>query len=342
MKNKRLLVLFGSIFFILMLAVLPLMAACAPAEKQTEVLMRGNSTTSSYYVYVVAATEAINKYAPDLNVTLVSIAGAMDATQRMSRGEVDFINGSAIDGQYQRYKGIGGFEGDPEPDMRLMYVFVNNPVAFVVREDSGITKLEDLEGKDFNPGGKGTSTAVLAKAVLGVMGITPKYFEASFSDAVAAVKDGRIVGLVKTTGVKAPDAVIMELQAALKIRILSWPDDWRSQVLQQIPYYSLGEIPAGTYDADWNNQPILTYAQILGAMALKDFSDDVVYKIVKALVEDKDNEDIQGSAFALVKGNDFAEMTIQYANFPLHAGALKYFLERGFTIPSDVIPPEAK
>ena len=79
-----------------------------------------------------------------------------------------------------------------------------------------------------------------------------------------------------------------------------------------------------------------------GVKTLKDLPEDVVYEIVKAICEDKDKEDIQGSAFSLVKVNDFAEMTMQYANFPLHVGALKYYRERGLTIPSEVIPPEAK
>ena len=77
-------------------------------------------------------------------------------------------------------------------------------------------------------------------------------------------------------------------------------------------------------------------------MTLTDMSEDIAYKIVKAVCQDKDKKDIQGSAFKPVQGTDIAALTLQVANFPLHAGAVKYFRERGLEIRSELIPPEAK
>jgi TRAP transporter TAXI family solute receptor len=242
-------------------------------------------------------------------------------------------------GGYQRYHGIGAFEGKPEPRLRVMYLFLANPVAFAVREDSGIKKLEDLEGKSFNPGGKGTATATLAKKVLDLAGIKPKYFEASYSDAISAIKDKRIVGMAKLTAGKSPDAVLMELMVATDIRILSWENSELDRIIEKVPYYGKTTIPAGVYESSWNKVEIPTWSQTMGCMTLKGLSEDIVYKMVKALCEDKT---AQVSGFPPLKGTDFAKLTLEQASIPLHSGTVKYFKEIGMKIPSRLIPPEAK
>jgi len=329
---KQLIIALSLCFSLTVLSAAPLMA------KDIQLLMRGNSTSSSYYAYCVAAAEVINKV-PGINVTLTSIAGGNDATQRMSRGDIDIANGRTMGGGYQRYHGIGAFEGKPEPRLRVMYLFLANPVAFTVREDSGIKTIQDLNGKPFNPGGKGTATATLAKKVLDLAGIQPKYFEASYSDAVSAIKDKRIVGMAKLTAGRTPDAVLMELMVATEIRILSWDNALLDKILKEVPYYGKTTIPAGVYKGSWNKREIPTWSQTMGCMVLKDLSEDAVYKMVKALCEDKT---VQVSGFPPIKGTDFVELTLDQASIPLHRGTVKYFKELGVKIPSALIPPEAK
>ena len=54
----------------------------------------------------------------------------------------------------------------------------------------------------------------------------------------------------------------------------------------------------------------------------------------QAICEDKS---VQGSAMSSVKNADFVEMTLKYATSPLHPGAIRYFKERGLSVPERLI-----
>ena len=53
----------------------------------------------------------------------------------------------------------------------------------------------------------------------------------------------------------------------------------------------------------------------------------------QAAMEDKE---IQQAAFPDLKGADLIQMTIDYATSPIHPGAVKYFEEVGYKVPSNL------
>ena len=91
-------------------------------------------------------------------------------------------------------------------------------------------------------------------------------------------------------------------------------------------------VPKGTYrnlKEDHHTVGIFNFA-----IAHKDLPDDLVYGIVKAVMESYD---------AMVKGHAAAKETVP-ANvtkntfLPFHPGAAKYFQEKGFKIPDELNP----
>ncbi len=315
------------------------------AAPETILLSHGSvATASGLYAYDVAATEVMNTI-PGFNVSIHTDPGTVSRIQRMESGELD-LGVIGYETGWDFLNGKGPFKGEPHPDLRGLWIHRPSPHAFVVRADSGITKIEELEGRDFSAGGAGTGSEVMMLAVLEAAGIKINHIKMAQADFVKATKDRRIVGFAKAGAPLNPDSLIQEMMATTEIRILSWPRELAERVQREsLPGYSIFEIPPGVYDADWNKEPILTWIITVGNATMKNsLSVDMAYKIVKAIREDNlpTGGQIQASAYPGVKGIDFAKQTVQLSRIPLHEGAIKYYKEIGLDIPDYLIPPEAR
>lgn len=216
--------------------------------------------------------------------------------------------------------------------------------VWFVREDSGVTSFEQLHGKDFAAGGKGTGTEAIARLlVFPAIGVEPRWYTGGMDDTRDAVKDRRIVGMGKATALKAPDALSQELMTTTKIRILSWPSNLVDKVRAKHPKLNTTEVPAGVYKAEWNTRPITSWGDGIGMYTLAKFSDDLAYKFTKAAVEDsKSSTSHQVAAYKGMSGVDVVKATLDLATVPLHAGTQKYFQEIGAKIPDHLRSPEAR
>jgi len=81
-----------------------------------------------------------------------------------------------------------------------------------------------------------------------------------------------------------------------------------------------------------------TTASLAFVAGTKAMPADVAYKIVKAIWEGQEHQPqgVMGAAYRNPRG------AIEHALSPLHAGAIRYYRERGFTIPDELVPPEAR
>jgi TRAP transporter TAXI family solute receptor len=311
-------------------------APAAPATGQRRQLRVGSTNaTSSYYAAVVAHAKIVNDNVPDVQLTVMETGGIVDNLNRMLKGEVEIAQGG-LNAAYSAQKGIGRFEKTPIPDLRILWIYSVDAIATLVREDSGITSLQGLDGKDYSGGGTGTDTEVIMQTALEANGIKPKYYRGSLSDAQEAFKDRRIAGFSKLTGVKNPDAVIMDISTTVPIRILSWTPEMIQAMKAKYPHYRSIEIPAGVYKAAWNERPILGPANPVGWYAKANMPEDLVYKMVKAASE---NVESFAMTFKPAAGIDLKKMTVDFANFPLHPGAAKYYREQGLQIPAELAAP---
>jgi TRAP-type uncharacterized transport system substrate-binding protein len=74
------------------------------------------------------------------------------------------------------------------------------------------------------------------------------------------------------------------------------------------------------------------------AIANKDVSEDLVYNVVKAVLENNPQ---------MVKGHAASVETLtqnwnRNTFLPFHPGAIRYFKEKGINVPKNLIPPEYK
>ena len=308
-------------------------SSAGDAQKR-RIAMGCSQTTSSHYAYCVGQAKAINTLAPSLDVTVVETGGTVDNLRRMVKSQVDY--GLVATGPvYLAWKGLEYFEASPIADARNLWYYTLSAQYFAVRADSGVKTPADLTGKKFNPGLRGSATVKETETILSILGIKPEIARGGTSDMVQAIQDNHIVGYAKTATGFQLDASTMDISVQTPIRVLAFSEEQVKRVKAQAPHIAWVKVPAGAITGMGS---FWTPGVVVGFATLKSMPNDVAYQIVKAVME---GQQYQRVAF---KGmvDDMITLTLEQALSPLHAGAIRYYREKGAKIPDNLIPPEEK
>jgi TRAP transporter TAXI family solute receptor len=320
-------------------AVEPAKPAAAPGKEVRRIIHGTSQLSSSYGLYSAALVNLLNKHVPSANATLVENGSIVNNLRRMRAGEADFAMGDHTI-QFMAYTGeLKGWEGNPQTDLRLLWVFDVNANAYVVSERDNIKSIDDLNGKAFSPGGQGTSAEVVTLQAFELLGIKAQLYRGTMSEVVQAFKDRRVVGFVKAQAHTRPDPLILDAKTSLPVRILSWPEEALKKVQAKYPYFKTVEIAAGVYPDEWNKQPITTWGSPVSIFATTKFPEDLAYAYTKAVLADKTE---QAAAFPALKDVDIGKLTVSQGIIPLHKGALKALREAGHQAPQNLVPAEAQ
>ncbi len=310
----------------------------AESEAKKQYLFFGASAaTSSHYAYVVGATKAINKFVPCVKANVVETGASVDNIKRITSGQIDMGIGS-MKTMYEAWKGLARWENKPVEDLRLLWLYAIGIDFIVVREDSGITKVEDLNGRKFNAGMRGSAAEATTRQIFDILGIKPDYHVGATSDAVKAIKDNRIVGYVKTGVGTQLDASSLDIMTLTKLRLIPLEKKHMDKVAAAIPYISFITIPAGGIKAVPEQAEYSMWGRPVGVMCRKDLPDDVAYKMVNGIIKGKE---YQAAAWPAIKELDMVQDPASLTLIPLHKGALKAYRDLGANIPQTAIPPEA-
>jgi TRAP transporter TAXI family solute receptor len=196
-----------------------------------------------------------------------------------------------------------------------------------------VKTIQDLNGKPFNAGMRGSATESTIEAICDALGVVPKYYRGGTDDTVAAIKDNRIAGYAKSgAGTKSLDASTLDIATFTPIRLIGFTDKDIATVTAKYPYLSAITVPKGIYK---DSPAYKTFAMLIGVVAGKNISEDLGYKIVKACME---NFPDQVAAYPSIKGENLPKLTLETCNVPLHPGAVKYYREIGLKVPENLIP----
>jgi len=290
--------------------------------------------SSSLYPYWVAVGKAVQKVYPEYQISVSESQGAVDITKRVRSGELS-VGNSMSNTDYENYNGLGIFKDNAFKDVRILWYFDNTPIQIIVPKEAGIKSIADLNGKKFNPGGTGTSAALITRQVCDALGVKPNFFEAGQADAGDAVSNRQIAGTVKAG--PAPDSFVMQIAATIPIDIITFSDDELKKITQKYPYLIPVTIPAGVYKGV--DHEVKTVQVMMGAQTTSKLTKEDGYKFLKAMNEG--GKDTWATAYPIGAKNNLLELTL-LAKTPLHAGAIQYLKEKGYKIPAELIPPEYK
>jgi len=303
------------------LASTTILAACG--DKGTEVKLATGGNTGTYYSYGTAIGQIIGAK-EDISFNIQSTGASKANIQLIDSGEVDMaivqndvmdyaFNGSDL---FVEDGAVTGFSA-----MAAVYAEV---VQIVANPSSGIKTIADLKGKNVSVGDAGSGVEFNAKQILEAYGITFDDINKqnlSFSASADAYKDSKIDAFFATAG--APTTAIMDLVTSKDILILNIEDDIAEKLMESYPFYTVYDIPGGTYTGV--EEDIKTLAVKATFIVSNDLDETTVYNMTKALFENK--EEITS---AHAKGNELNEdYAVSGISIPFHKGAEKYFREIG-------------
>lgn len=307
-------------------------AAGQVALAQEQLSIGSTAATSPFYGYFVSVANIINDKVEGVQASVVESGATIENLKRIGRGQMDMglITTNSLS---DAYNGVGVFEGAPV-NSKLLWVYFTAPQVTLVREDSDIEALEQLEGLNFHTGMRGSSTEATTDAVFESLGINVEAFRSGGTDAEDAFKNGRIAGITASSMGLKLSASQIDLNSSVGVKPINLTDEQITVVRKHHPQLSIIDIPAGAGDG---LPAFTTWAFALGTSAGADMSEETAYQIVKAVLE---NRELQTNAMKSTGNVDFAEATLKYATSPLHPGAIRYLREIGMDVPENLIAEE--
>lgn len=292
--------------------------------------------TSSMYTGCVAMAQSVREYHPNIEITVMNVGGAVVGWAGILEGKYELCVGhSGV--PYQIYHGLGKWEEDKK--IRPLLPILLSQYHFVVSEESGVQTIEDLQGKKFCPGSRGTDMEVTCSGMFEAWGIQPEFWKGTYGDAKEKYLKGDIVGFVRTA--EHGDAFTTEVCLTKPSRILSMTDEQRRIAVEDVLVtLSRETIPAGTYRGQ--DEAVQTVGFVSGIQSrLGGFSEDVGYQIIDGWSRGFD--EYQRVLYPhLSQIEDPLEWLANTYVVPIHPGAVKYLLEKGYSVPDRCIGPEVK
>ena len=303
--------------------VFALVACEGAASKMT---MGTGGTAGTYYAY----GGVLGRYIKDkasINVTVVSTDGSKANIQGIDAGNYQ-LGTVQSDVMSYAWEGTRSFEAEGKISSFRTVGGLYAEAVQLVTTNPDIKSVADLKGKAVSIGAPASGVYFNAIDVLTAAGLSETDIKAqyqSFQDSADALKDGKIDAAFIVAG--APTPAITELCQTNAAYLVPIDGDVAAALIASCPFYTEYAIPAGTYKGQEADVTTVTVKATLIVSA--DASEDDVYKLTAAIFDNAEaitKEHAKGAELSLE--NATSGMTV-----PFHAGAAKYFAEKGITVP---------
>ncbi|WP_421617003.1 TAXI family TRAP transporter solute-binding subunit [Brevibacillus sp. TJ4] len=294
----------------------------APANNDpSQLIVATGGTGGTYYPLGGGMADQITKNA-GVTATAQSTGASAENVRllRDQQADIAFIQNDIAE---YAINGTAMFEQDGKIDaFQALGALYDETIQIVVSADSNIASVADLQGKRVSVGSPGSGTEKNAEQILEAYGLTFDDIQLqrlSFADSAKAIQDGQLDAAFQTAG--TPTAAITELAVTKGVKIIPIDADKIDAIIAKYPFYVKTTIPANTYQTVPEEVETVSVKSML--VIRSDLSEDLVYKVTKAIFE---NIDQLGHA----KAKEIKlENALQGVSIPVHPGAKKYFDEHG-------------
>lgn len=280
-------------------------------------------TGGTYFILGTGMSKIIEKYVPNVRVSVESTAATTENVRLIAAKKVQFAI-AMPDGVYFGYHGGREFKDTKYPNLRSVMAGHSSPMHFIVRSDSGIKSLADLRGKRVALSAPGSTAVFMAESALEAYGLRRADYKPmllSYAEQASALRDGTIDMACIFAG--APAASALDLSTTHDITFLHVGTEELKKVLKDHPYCKEFVIKAGTYKGQ--NADVKTFATSSILITYAELEPELVYAVTKAILDNTPELKAihpQGAEY------DLADAAIGVA-IPLHPGAERYLIEKG-------------
>ncbi len=270
----------------------------------------------------------LSKALGGVEVSNTASAGSLENLRRVNSGEADF--GIVYSGD--TYLGrVGKLTNDTREykNVHAMAYLYGAPAHLVVKANSGINAVADLEGKRVAVGGAGSGAAGAAERYFTSLGLWDKMNVEflGYSKAASALGDNLIDAFWVFAGY--PNSSVIQAAASNKIKLLDLVEAGNEAgFFDDYPFYTLLTIPANTYSGlDYDVASFQDSALwVAGAHVSPDIVSDSLAEIFS-----KD-----GLAYMVKVKSTAKSMSIenglQGIVTPIHEGAEAFWTDQGLTV----------
>ncbi len=304
------------------------LTAASMSTAQEFISIGTGGVTGVYYPTGGAICRLVNKSRKEhgIRCAVESTGGSVYNINTIKAGELEF-GVAQSDWQHHAYNGTSKFEGDAAfPGIRAVMSVHPEPFTLIVRGDSGIGSFEDLKGKRVNVGNPGSGQRATMEVVMDAFGIGMDDLalatEYKGSEMAKQLCDGNIDAMIYTIG--HPAAAIKEATTTCDAKLVSVTGAPIDKLVADNPFYRVATIPGGMYKG--TDGDTTTFGVGATFVTSADVSEDVVYIVAKAVMENIDDFRGLHPAFANLEPS---QMVADGLSAPLHDGAAKAYKELG-------------
>ena len=298
--------------------------AISNAQAAEPIIIGVGSTTGVYYQVALHVCNLVNKHmGKKYNCVGRPALGSVFNINAVKRGLLDF-GVAQSDRNSQAWNGEANWKKKGKiKELRSVFSAHPETVLLVARADSGIKSFADLKGKRVNIGNPGSGQRGNAKDVIRIYklkGLRAQGLQQG--QASRSLIDKKIQAFFYTVG--NPSAAIEEPANSTAIRLIAINSAAIKKFVSSRPYYVMTTIPANTYKGV--GYPVETYAVKATVVTSSKVPAQKVYDVVKTVFEHLDELKKAHKAFRILNPKGM----MKGLTAPLHAGAAKYYKERGW------------
>jgi len=299
-------------------------ALTASAASAQEAIRFGTSSVGSlFYTLAIGASEIIHKHGK-LNTNVEPVGGSTASLNSLAAKKIElamansFASFSAYYGKYKFKKPV---------DVRLVIKGQPNYRGLVVRKKAGIRTAADLKGKIII--GKRRAlpeNELVMRAMMKALGLSDGSIKlvatTNSPQMYKALRAGSVDGAIIPFSPRSA-ALIKPIQDDV-IEFFDLSKAARDEAMKSVPaaFYKRTFKP-GTFKDQ--KKPIYSFGLSTYLVSRPDISNDIIYRVVKAIDENTKEFATYHKAARLYN----AKRTLADMKLPVHDGAIRYFKEKG-------------
>lgn len=299
-------------------------------RKLTHLLLGTGSVQGVYFPIGGVICRLVNRHkvVHRIRCSLESTGGSIYNLRQLRDDKFDLVFAQS-DWQYHAYNGTSTFKDNgADQDLRAVFALEADPLALLVKTDSEVASISDLEGKTVSFGYTRSLQHRIMDDLLEAKDWTSKNFKEvrpmSDKRQIAQLCEGLIDSALLITS--SLDDNLKLVPEGCRLKMVNIQDPAIKSLIAQKPYYRTGTVLQGRYSESAldSNSNIESFGLGATFVAHESTSPKAIYNVVKEVVENfRDFKSLHPSLETL----DKKELPYAGISIPLHRGAERYYKE---------------